>query len=375
MNIDFNKLWKDNNSFAAWRAPQSKDIQYIVANQVTSLHNMAELHNQQGFVLTPFVLRQDLPIVLVQGDVHTTPQTIVASYQNEDQLFEDTNMDESYAIHFGHMMDQLQADGLDKVVLARKESHTLPVRDTDTPSDHASQNSHRHPIDITRSFLAAANSYPNSFIYLVYTPQTGLWMGCTPEILLSGTNHQYSTISLAGTQSLPMGDDAGAWNEMRLEAHWDKKNIHEQALVTTYIRERLQKYATDICTKGPYTSRAGQLAHLKTTFSFKLASDKQLSKLLSALHPTPAVCGYPQAKAMQCIAAHEELDRKYYSGFIGYTDGCGSCDFFVNLRCMEIEQNTAHFYAGGGLLPSSHVEKEYQETVIKMQTIKKIIYV
>lgn len=364
MNIDFNKLWTNNKSFAVWRAPQSKDIQYIVANQVTSLGSIEELHDHQGFVLTPFVLHQDTPIVLVQGDVYTTPLTEIPHYQNDYQLFEDMPADELYTTHFSMMMKQLQAGTLDKVVLARKESHTLP-----------SQQTKQTTINITQSFLAAANSYPNSYIYLVYTPQTGLWMGCTPEILLAGKDHQYNTISLAGTQRLPIGDDAGAWNEMHLEDHWDKKNIREQALVTTYIRERLQTHATDIFTQGPYTSRAGQLVHLKTKFSFKLPSNKHMSALLAELHPTPAVCGYPKTKAMECIANHEQMDRKYYSGFIGYTNGNGSCDFYVNLRCMEVEKDNIHFYAGGGLLPSSDVEKEYQETVIKMQTIKKIIYV
>ncbi len=49
-------------------------------------------------------------------------------------------------------------------------------------------------------FLKTCRMYPRLFVALVYTPQSGLWLMATPEILLKGEQNQMATMSLAGTQ-------------------------------------------------------------------------------------------------------------------------------------------------------------------------------
>ena len=46
---------------------------------------------------------------------------------------------------------------------------------------------------------------------------------------------------------------------------------------------------------------------------------------------------------------------------------------YVNLRCMSIGQEKLTLYAGGGLLPSSSLEKERQEINDKLQTMLTLI--
>ena len=128
-----------------------------------------------------------------------------------------------------------------------------------------------------------------------------------------------------------------------------------------------------ITEKGPYTARAGQLVHLKTDFLFQLKETKFLGELLKELHPTPAVCGLPKKEAYQFIAENEGYDRRYYTGFIGWMDLEGQTDLYVNLRCMEIRTTEVKLYAGGGILPSSEVRNEWDETNQKMKTMKKIV--
>ena len=48
----------------------------------------------------------------------------------------------------------------------------------------------------------------------------------------------------------------------------------------------------------------------------------------------------------------------------------GQTDLYVNLRCMEIRSTEVKLYAGGGILPSSEVRAEWEETSAKMKTIK-----
>jgi isochorismate synthase len=42
-----------------------------------------------------------------------------------------------------------------------------------------------------------------------------------------------------------------------------------------------------------------------------------LEKLVTELHPTPAVGGMPIIEGIECILENEGYDRTYYSGIIG----------------------------------------------------------
>ena len=125
--------------------------------------------------------------------------------------------------------------------------------------------------------------------------------------------------------------------------------------------------------EGPYSARAGALCHLKSDFRFTLRENNKLGDLLNLLHPTPAVCGLPKADAYRFILDHEGYNRRYYSGFIGWLDPEGRTDLYVNLRCMHIEDKILTLYAGGGLLSSSELNDEWQETEDKLQTMKALI--
>jgi isochorismate synthase len=47
--------------------------------------------------------------------------------------------------------------------------------------------------------------------------------------------------------------------------------------------------------------------------------------------------------------------------------------FYVNLRCMQITDNEAYLYVGGGITKDSIPEKEYEETQNKAMTMMTII--
>lgn len=142
----------------------------------------------------------------------------------------------------------------------------------------------------------------------------------------------------------------------------EQKNKEEQAFVGDYIRKAIKKFGSKITEKGPYTARAGQLVHLKTDFHFCLKDTAHLGDVLQELHPTPAVCGLPKEEAYQFILQTEPHNRLFYSGVIGWIDPEGDTTLYVNLRCMHIEGKTATLYAGGGILPESTADTEWEET-------------
>ena len=123
-----------------------------------------------------------------------------------------------------------------------------------------------------RAFGAACRRYVHSYVYLFHTPQTGFWLGATPEILLAGGKGDYRTVALAGTQFLKEGKLAGPWSE---------KNIREQAFVTEYIGGCLRERDIRFTVEGPYTATAGELAHLKTEYPFPSFFGRSLRRLVA----------------------------------------------------------------------------------------------
>ena len=54
-------------------------------------------------------------------------------------------------------------------------------------------------------------------------------------------------------------------------------------------------------------------------------------------------------------------------------DPAAETHLYVSLRCMNIEGNRYHLYAGGGLLKDSQEEQEWQETEAKLETMRNIL--
>ena len=91
------------------------------------------------------------------------------------------------------------------------------------------------------------------------------------------------------------------------------------------------------------------------------------------MHPTPAVCGLPRDMAREFILENEKYNRSYYTGFLGELNINQKTALFVNLRCMQIYDNKSVIYVGGGITKDSNSEKEWEETVSKSKTMKKVL--
>lgn len=237
-----------------------------------------------------------------------------------------------------------------KVVLSRKE--IVELQDSDS-------------ISIFRKLLDA---YPTAFRYFWFHPETGIWMGATPERLLEAAESRFSTVALAGTQKFEGSENVT----------WAEKEKTEQQFVTDFISESLKNNTSELKISDPYTAKAGNLLHIKTDIQGTLHQDAALKQVIEILHPTPAVCGFPKDKAREFILANEGYDREFYSGFLGELNMPSKTDkkytdLYVNLRCMQIKNSIANLYVGCGITKDSDPEKEYFETVNKSMTMKKVI--
>lgn len=202
--------------------------------------------------------------------------------------------------------------------------------------------------------------YPATFNYLLSSADTGVWLGATPELLLSKTADVINTVALAGTKP----------NDGFSE--WTKKEREEQQMVTDYITEIFRKnHLNKIDVSSPFTIKAGPVEHLKTEIEATIQPDQNVWQLLSELHPTPATCGLPKGKALRKIREIENRPRSFYTGYVLIKS---KNDFvsYVNLRCMQLEKNRAYLHVGGGITASSKPENEWMETERKAMTLEKV---
>jgi len=222
--------------------------------------------------------------------------------------------------------------------------------------------------DVTLIYEKLLYTYPAAFRYCFFSPQSGLWMGATPEQLLKVENNTVHTVALAGTQLFTEGE----------ETVWEAKEREEQQFVTNYILEELLEHAANIVTTEPYTFKAGNIVHIKTDISAELNKGKNIKEVIHTLHPTPAICGLPKADAKEFLIKNEGYNREFYSGYLGELNADAATgrlitNLFVNLRCMKIEGNVAHLYIGCGITKDSNPEKEFFETVNKSMTMRKVL--
>lgn len=345
--------------FALFRLPGEMEPHMVIGRSegVTELSDILDISQHEGFVIAPFVVSKETPIVIIHPEDHLIGWDSIERALNALSLetcgkdkkktkIEGTSFEE-YSRSFNLFHQALEKKRFNKLVLAR----TAKV---DRDNSHS----------IGEIYMEACNRYSEAFVWLAKSEATGIWFGATPETLIEGNMSKMKTIALAGTERI---ESNGAHRD------WSASRYLEQEIVSEYIRVTLRGVTDSFDELGPTTVTAGKVAHLKTTFNFMLSNGCTIGELLKNLHPTPAVCGIPKDEAINFIKENESINRRYYSGYAGYISKNLCSNLFVNLRSMEILPNSLILYAGGGILSSSDVDSEWLETEDKLQTILSLL--
>jgi len=374
--INILKSYCPLHSFVIYRLPNTRECTLFIQNESAPdlLSSLKELNGKEGFIIHPFVISDECPAILLHPNkkdvfkmsaLTKMPKLIALNDLQEETDGEQysTNLLSSYLYReqyhriFTFFMDPLREGSCQKIVLARKKN--IPIVKDCSPES---------------LFKRACLRFPKQFIALFYTPQTGCWLTATPEMLLKIKNLHGYTMALAGTQSYPNKVNPRKPNDIKnSDRPWDNKNIEEQRFVSDYITRSLENFSTSIHIEKARSTQAGGLVHLQSDINFIMKDNTHIGDLLDALHPTPAVCGVPMNFTKQYILSKELFQRKYYSGFLGYLSPHDETGLYVNLRCMQISRKTFSLYAGGGLLPASQEQDEWEETERKMQTMYSLL--
>lgn len=341
--------------FFSYRLPNSRNICFgaQILGEVDGKRDSAVFLSKSGFLFSPFHITNTFPVRFLRKDIDLSKVGDLdilkaASKRNVSDAVPVGEIGKAvYIKQANRMISVLKSGEVRKAVLSRVKS--------------VSCNPHKR---VTEWFAGLCEAYTEAFIFLVSIPGETLWMGATPETFFSCSDTHIRTMSLAGTKGK---SDFSEWGE---------KERDEQQIVTEYIRSCfLDVTGIDPKIFGPEPLRAGNVAHLCTTFMIdrETLSSAEIARLIKMLHPTPAVGGFPLQKALTLIREIENRERRYYAGYLGPTYGNGQFDLFVNLRSMELFRDRVELYVGGGLTALSDAEAEWNETEMKSRTLLDLI--
>ncbi|WIX32336.1 isochorismate synthase [Salinicola sp. JS01] len=198
------------------------------------------------------------------------------------------------------------------------------------------------------------------------------FIGASPERLVKVDAGEVITHALAGTIS--RSGDAQEDTRLGQSLLDSAKDRHEHRLVVEAIRAALAPLSEALEIPAvPNLKRLARIQHLDTPIRARLLEGYGILDLLEALHPTPAVGGYPRIAALGCIRQLEGMDRGWYAAPLGWLDGEGNGDFLVALRSALLVRGQAYLFAGCGLVDDSEPSHEYHETCLKLSAMQEAL--
>lgn len=239
---------------------------------------------------------------------------------------------------------------IDKVVLARRVV-------LEAPSE----------IDVMAALRHLARSAPESAT-VAFTRGGTTFLGATPERLVRTNGRSFETIAIAG--SMARGRDAAEDDAHAQALLASEKEREEHAVVVDGLRADLAPIVETLeVAPAPTVLRLRHVQHLATPITGTTRDEAGLLLLASRLHPTPAVGGAPRTTALAMIEEHEDFDRGWYAGPIGWLGADGDGELMVALRCGLIAGRTATLFAGCGIVADSDPAREWEESRLKLRTM------
>lgn len=175
------------------------------------------------------------------------------------------------------------------------------------------------------------------------------FIGVTPELLYSRRENMLEIMALAGTASIGQSEHLHRQKEQR-----------EFSLVKEFVYEKMKTLCRTIDSTPEITYPIASLVHLRRTYRGKILPSINDQDILTTLHPTPAISGFPQQVAADLLQKIESFDRGWYASPIGYVSE-KETRLYIAIRSAFVSANKLHLFSGAGIVKGSIAEKEWEE--------------
>jgi len=197
------------------------------------------------------------------------------------------------------------------------------------------------------------------------------FIGCTPELLFTRQGSKIKSEAIAGTISLGKNiKEEKAFGEDLLKS---KKDYDEYKFVFDSVKKDLEKICSGVnIIKKKGILKLSYAQHIYSQFEGNLRPHIDDFKIISTLHPTPAVSGYPKDNIKSLIKRFETFFRGFYAAPVGWI-GKDSSEFAVGIRSGIINDGSLSIYSGAGIVKKSSYEMEWTEIENKISPFLKIL--
>ena len=204
--------YNNQKPFVLYSHPESDTVEVLL--QKNSKKYTSEAFDKRGIVMAPFK-SGGVPICIpLEESEYISHEFSKENIQTEtvDPSFKILEK-ESYMRLVSKALTAINHKNTHKVVVSRKKE--FPISNTDFSS-----------------FIPRLlHLYPTAFRYVWYHPETGLWCGASPEVLLVTNGESFTTMALAGTKRI----------EGKESPQWTQKEKNEQQV--TAFKRLLRFYA------------------------------------------------------------------------------------------------------------------------------------
>jgi len=211
---------------------------------------------------------------------------------------------------------------------------------------------------------------PNCYHFCYQTNEHTAFLGASPEQLYKKVHNNIESEAIAGT--VQRGESESEDNKLAQELLKSDKNAREHRYVVNSIKKALGALCSTFEADNNFSLLSLKEGHhLITRFRGKLLEQTDNGKIVSSLHPTPAVCGIPVDQVSKAIKTIEPFSRGWYAAPIGYV-GNDTTEFAVAIRSGLVHENTLSLFAGAGIVEGSCADEEYNEIEAKMSRFLKV---
>ena len=258
-----------------------------------------------------------------------------------------------WSLAVGSALAEIRSGRVEKVVLARSRAARMA-----------------RPFDAAVAFAALRAAHPTCFRFLYWDERGGVFLGASPERLVSLRDRTVLADAVAGTGPVEAGSDAGAAYALLN----NRKERREHEVVVRELLAKIGSVCDDVATaEAPAIQRLRHVVHLRSTVTGRAPAGTHVLELVSRLHPTPAVAGSPAGAALDLIRSLEPRSRGWFAGPIGWVDASGDGDFAVGIRSALVRGDQALLYAGAGIVEGSDPEREWNECETKMRFVEDVL--
>lgn len=257
---------------------------------------------------------------------------------------EDSLDKESWSQEIKNYLELIQKRSLEKIVCARQTCLTFNEK-----------------IAVLPLLKKLKEKAKRATLFAFLMNENEAFLGATPERLYERRGKEIRCDVLAGTA--PLGS---------AELLKNPKERSEFASVKGFIHRVLLPLCSSFHLDQDEIITTSHLHHLYSRFTAVLKEDMNDETLISCLHPTPAVAGFPKEKSLELIRKRENFIRGWYTAPVGWIAE-NQADICVGIRSAYIQGEIMNLFSGAGIVAGSEPLKEWEELESKINLLLEIL--